>query len=62
VDTGTAGVGELEVSVEVSGRRIPAKMIDKGFRIYGVQFTPRVATRHFVHVYFAGQQLTGKFT
>jgi len=61
VDTGSAGVGELDVSVEVSGRHIPAKTVDKGFRIYSVQFTPRVATRHLVHIYFAGEQLTGKF-
>ena len=61
VDTGSAGVGELEVSVKVSGRHVPVKTVDKGFRIYSVQFTPRVATRHLVYIYFAGEQLTGKF-
>lgn len=61
VDTGSAGVGDLEVAVKVAGRTVPAKTVDKGFRIFGVQFTPSVATKHLVHVYFAGEQLTGKF-
>jgi len=61
VDTGSAGVGELDVSVKVGGRHVPVKMIDKGFRIFSVQFTPGVASRHLVYVYFAGEQLTGKF-
>jgi len=61
-DTGSAGVGDLEVDVKVAGRSVPVKTVDKRFRIFGVQFTPTVAARHLVSVYFAGQQLTGKFT
>ena len=60
-DTGSAGVGELEVDVEVGGRPVPVKTVDKGFRIFGVQFTPTVPSRHLVYVYFAGEQLTGMF-
>ena len=61
VDTGSAGVGELDVGVEVRGRRVPVKTVDKGFRIFGAQFTPTVAHRHLVYVYFAGEPLTGEF-
>ena len=61
MDTGSAGVGELDVSVTAAGRHVPVKSIDKGFRIFSVQFTPAVATRHLVYVYFAGEQLAGKF-
>ena len=61
MDTGSAGVGELEVTVEVGGRPVPVKTIDKGFRIFSVQFTPSVASRHLVYIYFASEQLTGKF-
>jgi len=60
VDTGSAGVGELEVDVTVGGRSVPVKTVDKGFRMFGVQFTPTIAVRHLVYVYFAGEQLTGK--
>jgi len=61
VDTGSAGVGELEVDVKVSGRHVPVQIVDKGFRIFSVQFTPIIASRHLVYIYFAGEQLTGKF-
>ena len=59
-DTGSAGVGELAVEVKVGGRSVPVKTVDKGFRIFGVQFTPCIAARHLVCMRFAGQRLTGK--
>ena len=61
MDTGSAGVGELKAIVKVGGRSVPVKTVDKGFRIFSVQFTPTVASRHLVYIYFGGEQLTGKF-
>jgi len=61
VDTGSAGVGELEATVKVGSRRVPVKTIDKGFRIFSIQFTPTITSKHLVYIYFAGEQLTGKF-
>jgi len=60
-DTGSAGVGELEVDVKVGGRSVPVKTVDQGFRIIGVQFTPTIAAKHLVYVFFAREQLTGKY-
>ena len=60
MDTASAGVGELDVSVMVHGRHVPVKTVDKGFRIVTAGFTPTVTGRHSIYVHFAGEQLTGK--
>ena len=60
VDLGSAGVGELEVVVKVSNYKVPTKIIDKGFRVFAVQFMPKIPNRHVAYVMFSDESVPGK--
>jgi len=60
VDTGSAGAGDLDVVVKSNNYRVPSRIIDKGFRVFTVQFMPKAPTRHIAYVTFATEPVPGK--
>lgn len=60
VDASRAGEGNLEISVNYSGRNIPNQVNPIGNSRFEVQFTPQEATIHYCNILFNGEPVTGK--
>lgn len=62
VDASGAGEGNLEISVNHSGRNIPNQVNPIGNSRFEVQFTPQEATVHYCNILFNGELVPGKYT
>ncbi len=60
VDASRAGEGNLEISVNYSGRNIPNQVNPIGNSRFEVQFTPQEAAIHYCNILFNGEPVTGK--
>jgi archaellum component FlaF (FlaF/FlaG flagellin family) len=60
VDASRAGEGNLEISVNYSGRNIPNQVNPIGNSRFEVQFTPQEATVHYCNILFNGEVVPGK--
>ena len=60
VDASGAGEGNLEISVNHSGRNIPNQVNPIGNSRFEVQFTPQEATVHYCNILFNGELVPGK--
>jgi filamin len=60
VDASRAGEGNLEISVNYSGRNIPNQVNPIGNSRFEVQFTPQEATVHYCNILFNGEPVPGK--
>ncbi len=61
VDASRAGEGNLEISVNYSGRNIPNQVNPIGNSRFEVQFTPQEATVHYCNILFNGEPVSGKY-
>lgn len=61
VDASRAGEGNLEISVNYSGRNIPNQVNPIGNSRFEVQFTPQEATMHYCNILFNGEPVPGKY-
>ena len=59
VDASRAGEGNLEISVNYSGRNIPNQVNPIGNSRFEVQFTPQEATVHYCNILFNGEAVPG---
>jgi hypothetical protein len=60
VDASRAGEGNLEISVNYSGRNIPNQVTPIANSRFEVQFTPQEATMHYCNILFNGEPVPGK--
>ncbi|CAM4895437.1 unnamed protein product [Rotaria socialis] len=59
IDASRAGEGNLEISVNYSGRNIPNQVIPIGNSRFEVQFIPQEATVHYCNILFNGELVLG---
>ena len=60
VDASRGGEGNLEISVNYSGRNIPNQVHPIGNSRFEVQFTPQEATVHYCNILFNGEPVPGR--
>lgn len=60
VDACRAGEGNLEISVNHSGRNIPNQVNSLGNSRFEVQFTPQEVAVHYCNILFNGEPVSGK--
>lgn len=60
VDASRAGEGNLEISVNHSGRNIPNQVNSLGNSRFEVQFTPQEVAVHYCNILFNGEPVPGK--
>ncbi|CAF3728092.1 unnamed protein product [Rotaria sp. Silwood1] len=59
IDASRAGEGNLEISVNCSGRNIPNQVNPIGNSRFEVQFTPQEAALHYCNILFNGELVPG---
>ncbi len=60
VDASRAGLGDIEVGVQLNNKKIPVKQTNQGNAVYRIQFMPKQPRRHMVFVSFSGETVPGE--
>lgn len=60
VDASRAGIGELEVYIKSSNKKVPVKVVEKTSSVYRAHFMPKEPLRHLVFVLFTKEPVPGQ--